>query len=202
MILQKEFSCAALRSNIKNSRFESPSFAKFYFHCIFFASAFIFYTGIASGQGISERSVRNAVYIELASRGPVYYINYDRIFRQGDKLDYSFSVGFSIAKNAVSFPFGIHFITGVKDHHAEFGVTFIPYIDYKHHLIGSNTKSDSDKYLYINPAVGYRYQKSNTGLFLKALIGPSVFLDPPSDDFWNMDPKLYTFGSIGVGISF
>lgn len=144
---------------------------------------------------------RNAVFVELATRGPLYSINYDRIFRQGNKLDYSFNAGFSIARNAVSFPAGIHFITGSGQHHAEYGITVIPYIDYNHHLAGSN-KNQSDKYLYINPGIGYRYQKNTTGIFLKATAGPSVFLDPPSDDFWNMDPKLYAFGSIGLGISF
>jgi hypothetical protein len=201
MTFQKEHSHVAQRSHIKSISFFSSASISFYSRSIFFG-AFIFVSSMASGQRLKSESARNAVYTELASRGPVYSINYDRIFRQGNKLDYSFSGGFSIAKNAVSFPVGIHFITTGNEHHAEFSVTFIPYIDYKHHLIGSINKTESDKYLYINPAAGYRYQKNKTGLFLKALIGPSVFLDPPSDDFWNMDPKLYAFGSIGVGISF
>jgi hypothetical protein len=198
MTLRKECSCAAQPGLIKTKRLVSLRPGLFYLLCIFFTGSFILFTCIAIGQG----PARNAVYTELASRGPGYSINYDRIFRQGDKLDYSFSAGFYIAKNSVAFPVGIHFITGTNEHHAEFGVTFIPYIDYKHDLVGSSIKTESDKYLYINPGMGYRYQKSDTGLFFKATIGPSVFLDPPSDDFWNMDPKLYAFGSIGVGISF
>ncbi len=177
-------------------------FRQSYFPSILFVAAFLFCTGIANAQRIYEGSARNAVYVNLASQGPVYSINYDRIFRQGERVDYSFSAGFSIAKNAVSFPVGVHFITTNSDHHAELGVTFIPYIEQKPALVGSTGKGDKDKYLYINPGVGYRYQKSNGGVFLKALIGPSLFLDPPSDDFWNMDPKLHAFGSIGVGISF
>jgi len=198
MTLRKECSCAAQPGFIKTERLVSLRPGIFYLLCIFFTGSFIFFTCVAIGQELA----RNAVYAELASRGPVYSIKYDRIFRQGDKLDYSFSAGFSIAKNSVAVPVGIHFITGANEHHAEFGVTFIPYIDYKHDLIGGRTQTESDKYLYINPGVGYRYQKNNTGLFFKTTIGPSVFLDPPSDDFWNMDPKLYAFGSIGVGISF
>lgn len=198
MPLQIACSRVAQPGLIKNKHVVSLRPGIFYFLCIFFTGSFTFFTCVAIGQ----EPARNAVYTELASRGPGYSINYDRIFRRGDKLDYSFSAGFSIAKNSVAFPVGIHFITGANDHHAEFGVTLIPYIDYKHDLTGSSTKTESDKYLYINPGAGYRYQKSNTGLFFKATIGPSVFLDPPSDDFWNMDPKLYAFGSIGVGISF
>lgn len=200
MTLQNECNYTVSQSWSKKRLFVPSGFVSFYFCCILFA--FLSFTGVASGQGFRSKSARNAVYTEFASRGPVYSINYDRIFRQGDQLAYSFSAGFSIAKNAVSCPLGIHFITGINDHHAEFGVTFIPYIDYKHDIIGSSSKTDADKYLYINPGVGYRYQKRDTGVFLKAAIGPSIFLDPPSNDFWSMDPKLYAYGSIGVGISF
>ncbi len=167
-----------------------------------FLSAFIFLTGF-SGFIFGQDGARskNTVYIEGATRGPVYSINYDRIFRQGAKLAYSFRAGFSIYSNTVSFPVGVNFITGLNEHHAEFSLTVIPYIDYNVHLVGSNN-SESDKYLFINPAIGYRYQKNERGLFLKAALGPSIFLDPPSNDFWNMDPKLYAFGSIGLGLSF
>ena len=163
--------------------------------------SFYFFACAGMVYAQEKHSSRNAVYIELASRGPVYSINYDRIFREGDKLAYSFRAGFSIEKNAVSFPFGIHLITGGKDHHAEFGLTFIPYIVYNTPLAGTN-KDQTDKFLYINPGIGYRYQKKSTGIFLRAAIGPSIFLDPPSDDFWNMDPKLYGFASVGIGVSF
>ena len=162
----------------------------------------IFLTGFNGFVFSQDRlTARNAVYIEGATRGPVYSVNYDRIFRQGEKLAYSFRGGFSIYSNTVSFPVGINFVTGLHEHHAEFSLTVIPYIDYDVHLIGSN-HTESDKYIFVNPAIGYRYQKAGGGIFFKAAVGPSVFLDPPSNDFWNMDPKLYAFGSIGLGISF
>ena len=202
MTLKKKCNYPAHQSPKKSKQFVFSRFRQFYFHGILFIAAFLFYTGMVSGQRINDGAARNAIYINLASRGPIYSVNYDRIFRQGERLDYSFNVGFSIAKNAVSFPVGVHFITTNSDHHAEFGVTFIPYIEHKPALVSSAGKGDADKYLYINPGIGYRYQKSTGGVFLKAAVGPSVFLDPPSDDFWNMDPKLYAFGSIGVGISF
>jgi hypothetical protein len=148
-----------------------------------------------------KTKAKNAVYAEGATRGPVYSINYDRIFRQGEKLAYSFRAGFSIYNSTVSFPVGINFITGLNEHHAEFSLAVIPYIDYDVHLVGSND-TESDKYIFVNPSIGYRYQKKEGGFFLKAAAGPSIYLDPPSNDFWNMDPKLYAFGSIGLGISF
>lgn len=165
-------------------------------------SLFIVLIGFAELVFSQDRATaKNGVYVEGATRRPVYSINYDRIFRQGEKLAYSFRTGFSIYNNTVSFPLGLNFITGLNEHHAEFSLSVIPYIDYDVHLVGSNN-TESDKYIFVNPAIGYRYQKADGGVFLKAAVGPSIFLDPPSRDFWNMDPKLYAFGSIGLGISF
>lgn len=167
-----------------------------------FSLVIIFLTFSAEFVFSQDRyEAKNAIYVEGASRGPVYSINYDRIFRQGEKLAYSFRVGFSIYSNTVSFPVGLNLITGLNDHHAEFSLTVIPYIDYGVHRVGSN-RTESDKYIFVNPAMGYRYQKAGGGIFVKAAVGPSIFLDPPSNDFWNMDPKLYVFGSIGLGINF
>jgi hypothetical protein len=167
-----------------------------------FSLVIIFLTSGAELLFSQDRSkAKNAVYAEGATRGPVYSINYDRIFRQGEKLAYSFRAGFSIYSNTVSFPVGLNLITGVNEHHAEFSLAVVPHIDYDVHLVGSN-KTESDTYIFVNPSVGYRYQKAEGGIFLKAAAGPSIFLDPPSNDFWNMDPKLYASGSIGVGISF
>lgn len=152
-------------------------------------------------KGFGQQQAKNAVYIEGATRGPVYSLNYDRIIRQGKKLAYSLRAGFSVEKNAVSFPVGINFITGQNDHHADFSFTIIPYIDHVDKNSGLNNDA-TDKYFFINPAIGYRFQKAEKGIFIKAAVGPSIFLDPPANDFWNMDPKVYVFGSIGAGFSF
>lgn len=169
---------------------------------IYYACLFLFSLNFFSGfNGFGQNRSRNTFYIEAASRGPVYSINYDRIFRQGDKLAYSFRAGFSIEPKAISFPVGINFITGLNDHHGEFSLSIIPYIKSVDKNSATNN-DETDKYIFINPAIGYRFQKTGKGIFLKAAVGPSVFLDPPSNDFWNMDPKVYAFGSIGVGLSF
>jgi hypothetical protein len=164
----------------------------------YFVWGIISFSFFSINNANAQPESRNSIYLELASKGPVYSLNYDRIIREGNKTDYSVSAGFSIARNAVSFPVGIHFIT---DHHFQYGVTLIPYIDFNNHLIGSN-KDETDKYLYIHPEIGYRYQPHKAGVFFKATVGPSIFLDPPSTDFWDMDPKLSAYGSVGFGISF
>lgn len=143
---------------------------------------------------------RNTIYLDLASKGAFYSVNYDRIFHQGDKITYSFRLGFSILKDAVALPIGINLFTGKENSHAEFSLSIMPYIDqYKSFL----SKNDlSDKYLYIIPGIGYRYQKRIGVFFFKAVLSPMIILDPPSGDFWNMDPKVYATGNIGIGLSF
>jgi hypothetical protein len=200
MILNKKGLTAIVTRDIAKSNMFNLLQANFC--CRVFSLFIIVFTGSVGFVFSQEKTkAKNAVYAEGATRGPVYSINYDRIIRQGEKLAYSFRAGFSIYKNTVSFPVGLNFITGIDEHHAEFSLTIIPYIDYDVHLIGSNN-TESDKYIFVNPAIGYRYQKADGGIFLKAAVGPSIFLDPPSNDFWNMDPKLYAFGCIAVGINF
>ncbi len=152
-------------------------------------------------RAYTQEKSANSMYVELATQRPAYSINYERIIRQGNKLDYSFSVGFSIAKNAVALPVGFHFITAPGDHHLEFGLRVIPFIDYNTTMVGS-VKNSSDTYIYINPGIGYRYQPKQTSLFFKAIAGPSILLDPPAGDFWSMDPALHAFGNLALGISF
>jgi hypothetical protein len=155
---------------------------------------------VFSQHRVNNDLARNTFYIELASKGSIYSANFDHIFHQGDKLFYSYRIGFSIEKNGISFPIGIYMITGKKSHHAEFGLTLIPYIDrYQTFLSGDNL---SDKYLYIIPSAGYRFQPHNGGFFLKAGISPLIFLDPPSDNFWKMDAHLFFYGNMSIGFSF
>lgn len=148
-----------------------------------------------------KKPANNAIFLEGATRGPVYSINYDRMIHRGATMAQSIRGGISIYGNKVGFPVGLSFITGQSAHHCDFGLTVIPFIDYNAHLIGSNDY-DADKFIFVNPFFGYRYQKKTNGVFLKASAGPSLFLDPPSNDFWNMDPRWYAFASIAIGVSF
>ncbi len=200
MTIFKRRAVSCLPGNVKKNFILCYQLRNIPFCMFFYAGIAIFYSNHAISQGIPAASSKNAIYVDLASRGPVYSINYDRIFYRSAKFGYSFRVGLSLEKDAFSMPLGFSLITGSKAHHAEFALGFIPYID--HYKKSSNNLDISDKYIYINSTVGYRYQQSNSGLFIRVAAGPGVFLDPPSDDFWNMDPKLYAFGSLGIGISF
>jgi hypothetical protein len=157
-----------------------------------------YYTNTATAQ--QPTLARNSIYADATSKGAYYSINYDRVFRQGERIASTYRVGLSILNNAIAFPLGINFLTGQENDHIEFGLTIVPYIENYTKLFSAGNLSD--KKIYIIPGAGYRFQKPGGGLFFKAIVAPIIFLDPPSDDFWKMDGKVYTGGSIGAGISF
>jgi len=148
----------------------------------------------------TQHSGRNTIYADFATKGATYSLNYDRIFSAGEKFSKSYRVGFSVLKNAIAMPVGINFFTGHDASHLELSLTAVPYIEtYKDLFSGNN---HSDKKLYIIPGAGYRYQKPGGGFFFKVIAGPVIYLDPPSDNFWKMDGKVYAGGTVAAGFSF
>ncbi len=160
---------------------------------------------ISTGKIKSEQkdtifSSKNTFYIDFCTKGAFYSINYDRIFYGKNRIYLTYRFGFSILTDAIAFPVGINLFTGKKNSHLEYSLTVVPYIDHYKSLGSDNDLSD--KYLYVIPGLGYRFQKPKGGFFIKAVISPTIFLDPPSDDFWNMDPKLYFTANMGIGLTF
>lgn len=143
---------------------------------------------------------RNTIYVEGTSKGAYYSINYDHIYRLGAHFTNTYRLGFSLFDNVIALPLGLNFLKGDGFHHFEFGLTVVPYVENYQKLFQAG--SLSDKKLYIIPGAGYRYQPPGGGFFFKAIVAPILFLDPPSDNFWKMDGKVYAGGSVGAGISF
>ena len=142
----------------------------------------------------------NTVFLEFSNRGPIYSVNYDHIFQRKNKFNLSYRIGFSISGEAIGVPLGINLFVGEKGSHFEASLKLVPYIKSYQGLIGSD--KDSDGQLFIVPGIGYRYQQPEGGLFYRIVFSPVVFLDPPSNDFWNMSPKLLGGISASLGWSF
>ena len=159
---------------------------------------FMIFVGTMKTSG--QQMNKHTVYADVNTSGPVYTINYDRIFHQGEKVAYTYHIGFHWIHDEIGIPFGISLLTGKENHHAEFSLSFMPYVDRADYLFTEG--NISDKYLYITPGVGYRFQKPGGGLFLKTLVAPLISLDPPSDDFWNMDSDIHPLLSVAIGYTF
>ncbi len=143
---------------------------------------------------------KNALFIEAGGKGPYYSVNYGRIFKQGNKLIYSWRAGFSLLSHDLSVPLAISAFTSGSQHHFEFSIGLTPYLkDYKTFL---HTEDLSDKQIYITPGIGYRFQKTNGDFFLTAGIDPLIFMDPPSDNFWNFKPEFKPTAHVALGLFF
>ena len=143
---------------------------------------------------------RNAILVEAGGKGPYYSVNYSRIFRRCRRLIYSWRVGFSLLPRDLSVPVAVSAFTNGLQHHFEFGIGLTPYLkDYKTFL----QKPDlSDKQIYITPDLGYRFQRANGNFFLTAGIDPLIFMDPPSDYFWNFKPEFRPSAHVALGLVF
>jgi hypothetical protein len=148
----------------------------------------------------SQESHKHTIYADVNTSGPVYSLNYDRIFHRGENVFYAYRIGLHWLHDEVALPLGISLITGKQNHHMEFSLSFTPYIDRTNYLFREG--NISDKYLYITPGIGYRFQKPGGGLFVKSLVAPLILLDPPSDDFWKMDGSVDPLLSVGLGFTF
>jgi hypothetical protein len=143
---------------------------------------------------------KNTLFIEAGGKGPYYSVNYGRIFKQGHKLIYSWRAGFSLLPHDLSIPLAISAFTSGSQHHFEFSIGLTPYLkDYKTFLHNPDL---SDKQIYITPGIGYRFQKTNNDFFLTAGIDPLIFMDPPSDNFWNIKPEFKPSGHVALGFLF
>ena len=155
---------------------------------------------VSYGQELQLSFRRNSFFAEYALEGPDYSVNYDRIFARSEAFNFSFRAGISILNNQLALPLGLNVFTGKKIHHAELSFTATPLV-IKHAPVNGGY-ADSDKMVNLFPGVGYRYQKSSGGIFFRVIAGPLIILDPPSGDFWNMDPSVRFSFVAGMGFSF
>jgi hypothetical protein len=161
---------------------------------------FLIFSKVPAADSTIIFKKKNALFIEAGGKGPYYSVNYGRIFRQGKKLIYSWRAGFSLLAHDISVPLAVSVFTSGPQHHVEFSLGLTPYLkDYKTFL----HKPDlSDKQIYITPGIGYRFQKASGNFFLTAGIDPLIFMDPPSDNFWNFNTEFRPTGHVAFGLVF
>ncbi len=114
---------------------------------------------------------RNSFYLELGGQGLLNSLWYDRLYRVDKKIKTSLSIGFMVQprfEGANYFTAGIpiagNILLGKKSHHLELG-------------IGITVLANRNGYLfsYLNPKIGYRFQRPNGGFFFRAGIIPIVY---------------------------
>jgi hypothetical protein len=147
---------------------------------------------------ISNNLKRNSLYLEIGGQSLFYSLNYDKLFLIKEKIQTSFTFGSSIVpKNTfcdfgISTPVSYSFILGKSIHKFVIGVGLTPFYIKRHIVDEISSMFDyqgfmnyggqistykinylaKEFYIYVTPKLGYRYQKQEGGLFLKADLTP------------------------------
>ena len=128
-------------------------------------------TMVAQGNSSELDIARNSIFAEAFGQGFCWSVNYDRLLNVDRKVKNSYSIGVVYVPKSVGFgdgtyygiPFSYNWLFGKKNHHLELGVGVTSLIvdPYWAHNVTSY-------YTYMTPKIGYRYQRSQGGLFFRA----------------------------------
>ena len=140
----------------------------------------IFFMSVLSVFGQEKKSgaavERNTIYAEAFGQGFCYSINYDRLFNTEKRFKNSFTGGFVYVPESLEFgdgvycgiPISYNWLLGKKSHHLELGIGLTSLV------VNPNSNMVSDFYTYLTPKIGYRFQRPNGGLFLRATATPMI----------------------------
>ena len=150
---------------------------------------------------------KNTIYVEALGQGIVNSINYDRIVRSEKKVKNSISVGFgakilNVTDTRLSTHISYNFLFGTKANKLELGLGVnAMYLEDEYDFIEYNYSYPAQKgpvyrkglYTYASPKIGYRYQKSGGGLFLRATFTPLITLRNKIDIVYsgNKEPESF-----------
>jgi hypothetical protein len=147
---------------------------------------------------MSNNVKRNSLYLEIGGQSIFYSLNYDKLFLIKEIIQTSFTVGASIVpKNTfcdfgISTPISYNFILGKSSHKFVVGIGLTPFYLKRHIIDEISSMYDyqgfmnyggqistyninylaKEFYIYFTPKLGYRYQKKEEGLFIKADLTP------------------------------
>lgn len=144
---------------------------------ILFISALFLSTCISFGQ---ETIKRNTLYAEAFGQGFCWSLNYDRLMNTNKRLKNSFSAGLVVVPHSMGFgngayygaPVSYNWLLGKKNHHLEFGLGLTFLVEHPSYGFSDMTKN----YTYLTPKLGYRFQRPQGELFLRATATPMVAL--------------------------
>lgn len=149
---------------------------------------------------------KNTIYIEALGNAIVGSINYDRILLSRGKSKISTRIGFFMVpdkKVYLSLPFSVNYLLGNKNlYESSVGLSYF----YRDRYYDATKFTSSMLYLTISP-LGYRFQKSRSGVFFKANALVFIHLAEFNKNFRQNYPNysydaVFPYLSIGIGYSF
>ena len=150
----------------------------------------------------NTKPAKNAGFIELGGNAGLYSINFDRIYVYKESVKLSARAGFAPHMNGYyleqRYVIENNFILLPNPHHLEFGIGSTMHRNY------NPTQGDTSNYKWENiffgtMRCGYRYQKQDDGLFIRAALTPILF----SKDAVGFHSDYFQFWvGASVGVSF
>ncbi len=144
-------------------------------------------------EGLKSNEIkRNSIYIEAFGQGLYNSFSFDRLYNTDKKVKTSFSAGVTLIPHPELFVFAVpvsyNFIFGANNHHLELGLGFTAMylragrIHASEHYTDQNglaqtnnfTGHSTDLYTFFTPKIGYRFQKSSGGPFLRLTFTPPI----------------------------
>jgi hypothetical protein len=132
-----------------------------------------------------------SIYFEAGGRAIYGSFNYEQTLKNYKNGYLTGSVGFSLIPISWfmnwAVPVNVKYVFGTKKHHLEVGLgaTFHS----NNYKIGSTTY---ERWLYLTPSIGYRFQKPTNGLFFTANFIPTVGVF----EYWNPNNRNVNDGKI------
>lgn len=147
----------------------------------------------ANSQSEGEIDIkRNSIYVEAFGQGLYNSFSFDRIYSLDKKIKTSFTAGITLIPSlelaVLALPISYNYLFGQNNHHLELGIGITPMYLRSGNIQASigyydeNGESQSEEFIghstdfysYFTPKIGYRFQKSDGGIFMRATFTPPV----------------------------
>jgi hypothetical protein len=142
---------------------------------------------LSNGQEINapQNVSRNTIYLEAFGQGLYNSISFDRLLKLNKKIKRSVSTGLTLIPSkelfVIATPISYNYLIGEKsNHHLELGIGFTPMFMNDGNIsviTGSEMHfraSQNMFFSFVTPKIGYRYQRSNGGLFFRLTFTPPI----------------------------
>jgi hypothetical protein len=158
---------------------------------------FTFSAAYSQDQSINKFQHKNSFQFELGGHGLVYSINYERLIINANRFKTAAQLGCSYYPPSTGvrdlwIPFGINEIISFGKHHIEAGLGYVLIRE-----AARDQENNPDYWFWTNlysGRIGYRFQKPDGRLILRAAFTPVIEYDAAFE--------FHPLGGVAVGYSF
>lgn len=172
---------------------------------IIFTLFCVFAVSAVSAQNYQQVVKKNTLFLELGGNGGYYSINYDRIVLDKQNWKLAGRIGAMIYREELNYlesnhqltsavPLELSYLRGKGNHLLELGLGLTPvYQNY----VNPEESRVSEQLMLATGRIGYRYQRSEGGLFFKA--GFTPMLELGANPFSKSGNTVFPWAGLAIG---